>query len=141
MIRWSPPSWTRSLRHSNAASAYTKDRAAAGPAVVDHAVPFVFALGGETLGKMLVVVAQDVDGEMIGGVEIAEAVGLAVEAEQHQRRVERDRAEGTGGEPAGPAVGSGGGDDSDAGGETAQRVAEGSAVDRHVGASPVRMSQ
>ena len=46
----------------------------------------------------LLILAQDVDGEDAGRLEGLQAIGAAVEAEQHERRIEGNRVEGVGGE-------------------------------------------
>jgi hypothetical protein len=52
------------------------------------------------------------------------AVGPRAQAPQHQRRIQRDRIEGAGGQAQEGAIGQAGGDDGDAGGELRQGLAE-----------------
>jgi len=53
---------------------------------------------GEARRQLGLVLGQDVDGEMCAAFEDRQALRLAVEAEEHQRRVERHRGEGIRGE-------------------------------------------
>ena len=71
-------------------------------------------LGGEGAGDRLLARVQDADPEAVGGLDGEQGAGAAVEAGEHQHRLDRERADGVGGRP-GRALGAAGGDDRDAG--------------------------
>ena len=75
-----------------------QQRRAAGAFVEGHAGPAVGALGAKRSASVLLVGRQHVDGVVRAGAEHRHRGGGARQAPQHQRRVERDRVEGVGGE-------------------------------------------
>src|SRR5262249_34966052 len=76
--------------------------------------------GGEATGDRLVLAVQEVDAEAAGLAKRRIALALMVDADQHERRIERDRREGAGGETCGAEVGVAGRHDRDAGREVSE---------------------
>ena len=74
-------------------------------------------LGGKAVGEVFLVFAQQVDGKHPGVLETIVAVGLLVDADQHQRRVEGEGRKGIGGDPGGDSRLVLGRDDGYSGGE------------------------
>ena len=91
---------------------------------------------GEGIGQMPLVPAQDVDGEVLDGQEDLKAVGLAVQAEQHQGRVEGHRVEGVGGQTQQAPVGRDRRHHRDAGGEAPHGGAKRAGIEGHDARSP-----
>src|SRR5690606_33631329 len=89
----------------------------------------VLVVAGELGGDALLVGAEDVDREAVGAVEILRHPGAFADAEEHQRRVERERAEGVGGHAVHDVLALDG-DDRHAGGEESERPAVCSWIDR-----------
>ncbi len=79
---------------------------------------------GESARDMALLLAQQVDREMIDHVEQVEVTAGARNRHQDQRRVERDRGKGIDSDAGRLALRIDAGDDGDAGGEKAERVAE-----------------
>ena len=73
--------------------------------------------GGEAVGEVLLVFAQQVDGKHTGFLEAFVAVGLLVDADQHQRRIQGKGRKGIGGDPGGDSRLVLGSDDGHSGGE------------------------
>ncbi|MCY1461369.1 hypothetical protein D9M71_790210 [compost metagenome] len=77
----------------------------------------VLALAGEGVGFGLLVAGEQVNGELLALVQHRVGVGTIVGAEQHQRRVDRQGAEGAGGDTDDVALGVERGDHGHAGWE------------------------
>ena len=75
--------------------------------------------------------SQHIDGEFSGRDIFLEATGLARQAEQHQRRVQRDRIERIHGDAQPVAIGPDGRDDGHAGREAPHGIAEGPCIQAH----------
>src|SRR6185503_7903217 len=82
------------------------------------------ARGGEAAGQGLLVRGEHIDREPAARPERGVALRLVGDADQDERRVERDRAHRAGGETGRPLLIVPGGDDGDAGGEVAERASE-----------------
>ncbi len=109
-----------------AASGENRGAAAAGlPGQADETVG---RPGGETVGEVLLVDRQDVDGVMAGLAKGGEIVRAVVQAPEHQRRLQRHRREGIDGQADRMTVRVDGRDDGDAGREAAQGIAQGAGV-------------
>lgn len=104
-------------------SAAEKGNAVLAERVVD-AGELVARSAGEADGEVAMLRTEDVDAEVRRGAEGRQARRCARERPQHERRVERDGAEGVAGEAEEPARFVARGDDGDARREGAQRVAE-----------------
>ena len=68
---------------------------------------------------------------MPGAMEGRQAVGAAIQAEQHERRIERDRVEGIGGDADHAGLARGRRHHRDAGGKAAEGLAEFARIDAH----------
>ena len=69
-------------------------------------------LGREGAGGRLLAGVEDADAEAVGGLDGEQGAGAAVEAGEHQHRLDRERADSVGGR-SGRSVGAAGGDDRD----------------------------
>src|SRR5690606_19744863 len=85
----------------------------------------------ETHGEAMLLRAQDIDGEAPGTAEAVEAGGLPVEAEQDQRRLQRNRGEGVNGDAPVASGGGARGHHRDAGRKAAQDAPKGKGIKRH----------
>ena len=105
---------------------------------VGDALEFVVDLpGGEAAREDLtVVLLEDVDRESAGFEDAAVRVGAPFDADQHELRVEGDRAEGVDGQAARPPGGVQGGHDGDAGREMPHDASEFARID-HLASSAV----
>ena len=74
-------------------------------------------------GYVLLELGQDVHGEIPGFFEMIEGIAPSIQAEQKQRRLERDGTEGIGGESDRRTATGHGRDDGDAGRKGSQRAA------------------
>ena len=123
-ITWSPPAITS--RRSQATQ--TRASSIAGtPSRSLQATPSHFsatgALVAKDAGDRLLAGVQDADPEAVRRLDREQGARAAVEAGEHQHRLDRERADRVGGR-AGRAVGAGGGDDGDAGRQQRHRGAE-----------------
>ena len=84
------------------------------------------------MGKRTLIPGENVDRESPRGPERLEAVGLAIQAEQDQWRIQGNGIEGVGGQANELAPGSDGRDHGDSRREAAEGVAKGAAVHRAV---------
>ena len=84
---------------------------------------------GKKARYLALALAEDTDPEGRGGKEALEARRRLRDADKHERRIERDGGEGVGGEAAGAGFGIAGRHHRDAGGETAERVAQRAGID------------
>src|SRR3546814_16923522 len=91
-------------------------------------------------GQAVLLRAQDVDGEAPGVAEAVEAGGFPVEAEQDQRRLQRNRGEGVNGDSAVASGKVAFSHHSDAGRKAAQDAAKGKGIKRHETQTPKRKS-
>src|SRR5258705_3522171 len=90
-----------------------------------HALERVLDLGrGEPARDAFLVMTEYVDREPLARDQGRIALRLVVDADEDERRLERDRREGARGETGRPAVAVAHGDDRHARGEMAQRMAE-----------------
>ena len=113
-ITWSPPAITS--RRSQAIQ--TRASSIAGmPSRSLQATPCPLLghrrLGREGAGDLLLAGVQDADAEAVGGLDGEQGARAAVEAGEHQHRLDRERADRVGGR-SGRALGAAGGDDRDA---------------------------
>ena len=109
-----------------------EDRCAAVGECYGDAGEILGARHGEAARQRLLVGAQDVDRERRRGGELAQHLVAAVDGEQHQRRIERQRGDRVRGHAPLAAAGGAGGDHRHAGGEVAEDAPLGGAVNRHV---------
>src|SRR5262249_50532823 len=82
------------------------------------------ALRREPSGDRLVIGSQEVDRESAVRVEMGIALRGVRDADEHQRRIQRDRSDRAGGEAGGPPVGVQRGDDGHAAGEVTEHTTE-----------------
>ena len=100
---------------------------------VRHAFELVFVRAREAQRELVLLRAEHVHAEVRRGAKRGQAGRVARQAPEHQRRVERHRAERVSGQPEEAALGVARRDDRDAGREGAERVAQVSRVERRGG--------
>ncbi len=98
--------------------------------LVRDALELVASTAREADRERLLLGREDVDAEMRRGAKRRQARRGACEAPQHERRIERHRAERVSGQPEEASVGTARGDDRHAGGERAERVPQIARVER-----------
>ena len=123
-ITWSPAAITS--RRSQAIQ--TRASSIAGtPARSLQATPAHFSATGALVAKERAIgswpLCRTLIAEAVGGLDGEQGAGAAVEAGEHQHRLDRERADGVGGRPGG-SVGAAGGDDRDARRQVRHRGAE-----------------
>lgn len=89
-----------------------------------RALAFFEAGAGEQAAQVLLLPAQHLDGEALGGKKAGGGAGLLAQAPQDQRGFQRYRAEGVDGQAQRAVVGVQHRGDGDAGGEAAQGLAQ-----------------
>ena len=94
------------------------------PPLPGDAIPAVADRRRKPHRQVALIVAQHIDRETSGRAEGVQILRRPVQAEQHQRRVERHRTEGVGGQPDRIARIGNRGDDGHSGGETSKGIAE-----------------
>ena len=123
-IVWSPPE----IRSRSSHAAHASEPSMIGTPCSKPVVDALELLGlgqlrGEHAGEVLLLGAQDVDGEPARLAHDRQRPGLILEAHERQQRLQRQRAQRVGGHPA-LARGPGAGDHRHAGGEPAENLAE-----------------
>ena len=118
------------VRHFEASAGTGQQRCAAQAGLPGQAGEAVGRPGGEAVGKFLLVGGEDGDGVVAGAAEGFEIVRVVIQAPEHERRRQRNSRERIDGQADGVPIGINGGDDGNAGRETSQCVAQGSAVVR-----------
>src|SRR5208282_861341 len=108
-----------------------QDRRTVGADVVANAIELLAAAHGELAREVLLVRCQDVDGERPGLVKACVAFGLLVDANQEQRRHQRDRGKCVRGESMHLAGLSKRRDDRNAGREMTHHTAQFIFLNRH----------
>ena len=101
---------------------FGKYRAPDAAEVIADVAPFVLRRPREMGGNALLQIGQHVDREMLRRLEMVEGIAAPVQAEQQQRRIERNGTERIGGEADRLAAFGHGGDDGHAGREGPQRA-------------------
>jgi hypothetical protein len=103
-------------------------RTAAMPAREGNAGELVVPARGKVAGQRLLFGAENADGKIGRPREPGKGGGLAVEAPEHEGRIERDRGKGVGGKADQLGLRRAGGHDHHAGGKAAERPAQANAV-------------
>ena len=104
--------------------AAVQDRAAAVPGFEGAVLEFMFLGAGEFYRQVLMVLRKYVNREPFALAKCLQAVGVVVQADQDNRRVQGNRGEGIDGDADGHALRRQPGDHGDAGGESAEGLAE-----------------
>ncbi|MCY1435715.1 hypothetical protein D9M71_518190 [compost metagenome] len=110
----------------------TQQRNVTGPPLERKPLELIDASLGKTVGHRLLIGCQHVHGEILTFHECRQAPGGLGQAPEHHGRLQGHRIETTGCQSHVPTFGVPGGDNGNAGGEGAQRVAELPAINNHI---------